>query len=179
MNKFRLYHHFLVCFLITIFSLAYPTKLILFPWITFQVAITKDFNYYNGLKLQFLLGLCYSMISSNFPLGTFSLFFCFHHYLLSPLNTLFIDQKILASSLFAAIFGFSFSISEFLFHQIFFSNLHIQTSTLILHFLLKFFTDFILSLFIFSWLYFIDFSILKFKEIIRKFEEKKRLQNAD
>lgn len=168
--------HFFLCLLISWLLLRLHPSFFLSPWITFQVHLMKKSSPLKGLIFQFFLGLAYSGLSSSLKIGTYSLVLCLNYLTLLPLKRAFIDDQLLASSLFSALFGLLFSLGEFFLYQIFFSDIPFSIGKISWHFLLKLGLDFFFSLAIFSWLYFVNFSILKMNQILKEIKEKKELK---
>lgn len=172
-ERLKFWHHFILCAILTIGLLNYPSYIFFSPWITFQVLILKQSSQFKGVLFHFFLGIFYSLIGSSLKLGVFSLILCLNYFSLIPLKRSFIDDQILASSLCAAIFGMLFSIGEFTLYQIFFSDIPFSISKICLDLFFKLITDFIFSAIIFSWLYFVNFSILKIKQAHQRAQEEK------
>lgn len=171
-KKIHFWHHFFLCILLSIYLLLYPSKLLFYPWITFQVLLIKHSTIAKSIWFHFFLGIFFSLIGSSMKLGVYSFILCLNYITLFPLRRLFIDEHLLASSLYASLFGFTFSFGEFILYQIFLSDIPFNIPPLTLGFIIKFFFDFLFSLAIFSWLYFIDFSILKLNQAYRRWRDK-------
>jgi hypothetical protein len=173
-EKIQFWHHFFLVAGLSILLIFYPLKIAFIPWITFQVIICKKSTIAKALWFHFALGLFYTLHGSSMKMGVYSLILCLNYLTLAPLKRAFIDDQLFASSLFAALFGVCFSLSEFIFYQIFLSDIPFELRSISVHFGLKFLSDFSLSFLIFSWLYLVNFSIVKIKEIYQRFQLKKQ-----
>lgn len=169
--------HFSLCLILSWLLLRSHPSFFLSPWITFQVHLIKRSTPFKALCFQLFLGLVYSGLCSSLKIGTYSLILSLNYLSLLPLKRAFIDDQILASSLFSALFGFLFSVGEFLLYQIFFSDIPFSIGKIAWHFFIKFGLDFLFSSMIFSWLYFVNFSILKTKQMLKEIKEKKELKS--
>ncbi len=179
MNRFNFWHHLVFTVILSLFLLQHPLPIAFTPWNSFQVLICKKSSPIKALLFHFILGLYFSMIGSSLKLGSFSLILCLNYLTLLPFKRSFIDDRVLASGLFAALFGCLFSLGEFSLYQIFFSDIPFKFSHLFQDLTFKLMSDFFLSTLIFSWLYLINFMILQIKRGYLKWQEKqKELKHA-
>jgi len=171
-KKWSLYLLFTTCLILHVYLLKHPLPFQFLPWITLQVYLAKKLSFTNGLNAHFLLGLFYSIQQSEFRLGVFSLILVINLALLRNLRRSFIDEQPLALSIYAALFGMLFSISEFLIHQIFISTYKMSASSVVTEITLKFFSDWCGSLAIFSWMAFVNFFVILSKKLYLKLHTK-------
>lgn len=173
-ERLNFWHHFLISSGFCLYLLKFPFGFLYFPFITFQVLVCKKFSFTKALWFHFMIGLFCSLIGSSLKIGVFSLILCLNYLTLLPFKRLFIDDNVFASSLYASLFGLNFSLGEFFLYQIFFSDIPFTISQMTLHFGFKLITDFCVSLLIFSWLYFVDFSIVKLYQFYKHYQERKK-----
>lgn len=178
-RNFQFYHHFILSAGLFFVLLLAPLPIFLYPWITFQVAVIRNLTFHQGLLFHFGLGLLYSGFNSALQIGTYSLILCACFIFSYRLKRLFITERIAPSALFAAMISTFFHAGEFLLYQIFTSDLSCSWPSLSYGILMRFFVDLLMSFMIFSWIYFVDFFILKGKKTFTAWKEKRELAHVN
>jgi hypothetical protein len=178
-RSFQFYHHFLLSALLFFILLLAPLPVFLYPWITFQVAVIRNLSFHQGLFFHFCLGLLYAGFNSSLQIGTYSLILCACFVFSYRLKWLFITERIAPSALYAALISTFFHWAEFLLYQIFTSDLSCSWSSMTYGAVMRFFLDLFMSLLIFSWIYFVDFFILKGKKTFITWKEKRELAHVN
>ncbi len=173
-KKLKQWVHFLSCFALFTASLVGFIPWNISPFISFSSELSKKKSLEKGLWVQFFIGFLLSAVGSSLKFGTFSLLLCLNFLTLYPLRRFFIDDHLISASLYAALFGLSFAFGEFFLHQIFYSDLPFQTGLLLKGFFNRFLIDFLFSFAILSWLFFLEFFILKGKKILYRWMENRK-----